>query len=164
VNEMKDKIFAKNLPQKFRMNPFVRWFTYFFGLFAIAYAIWIIFSKVSADSSTFYKIVPFIILFLAVNSVMKNLISLNSVKFTKDKLIFGFLGKKAIKIDWDKIKKLQAHSSKNRYATLIYQEDGQDKEFHFTIAFPHILEILNGIGEMAPDIELDDFMKKVIVK
>lgn len=160
---MKEKIFAKNLPQKFRMNPFVRWFTFLFGIFAIAYAIWIIFNKITADSSTFYKIVPFIILFLALNSVMKNLISLNSVKFTKDKLIFGFLGKKAVKIDWDKIKKLQVHPSKNRYATLIYEEDGQEKEFHFTIAFPQILEILNGIGEMAPDIELDDFMKKVII-
>ncbi|MDY6914772.1 MAG: hypothetical protein SVM86_00440 [Candidatus Cloacimonadota bacterium] len=158
------KVFINKLPQKYKMSPFVRWFTFIFGIFAMVYAIWIIFNKINAEASLFYKIIPFVILFLALNSVIKNLISLNSVKFTKDKLIFGFLGKKAIKINWQDIKKLQAHSNKNRYATLTYEENGEEKKVHFTIAFPHILEILNGIGEMAPDIKLDDFMKKVIMK
>jgi hypothetical protein len=37
------------------------------------------------------------------------------------------------------------------------------KVFLFPISFPNMLEIVNSMAEMLPDIEYDDFMQNVII-
>ena len=37
------------------------------------------------------------------------------------------------------------------------------KILDFFLSFPHILEIINSIAEMAPQIELDEFMQTIVV-
>jgi len=54
----------KNFPRTYRFNAFIRWFTLIFAVAAVAYSVWLIFTRIEADSSKFVKIIPFLIIFL----------------------------------------------------------------------------------------------------
>ncbi|MBC8384579.1 MAG: hypothetical protein H8E57_03560 [Candidatus Cloacimonetes bacterium] len=153
----------KGFPRIYRFNRFIRWFTLVFGLAAICYAGWLILNKIGADSSKFLKVVPFIIIFFAANSVMKNLFSLNSIKFTNDEIIFRYLARKAKHISWSEITKMQLDDGKHKQIQLVFGEKETEKKYCFTISFPNMLEIVNSIAELCPNIAYDDFIKNVII-
>ncbi len=151
----------KGFPRTYRFNRFIRWFVILLSLFAIAYSVRYILTAIDSETSTFHKIVPFVIIFLASNSLFRNLFSLNSIIFKKEGLLFRYLASRSIFINWDDIRKLALHSGKSRAIKLSYTHNGQDKELVFTMTFPHMLEIINSLAEMCPDIDYDDFMKNV---
>ena len=153
----------KGFPRVYRFNQFLRWFIIILALAAIAYSVLIIFTLLDADSSKFQKIVPFVIIFLAGNSLMRNLFSVNSILFLEDKVIFRYLARKSVKIYWNSLKKMELNKSKQRAVKLLYQEEEKEKSFIFSLSFPNILEILNSIAEMCPQLEFDEFMEKVVI-
>jgi len=153
----------KGLPRTYRFNPLIRWFTILLALAVIVYSIWVILYKISSDSSTFYKIVPFIILFLAFNTLLKNLLSVNSIRLSKQNIQFRYLVKPAVSILLDSIIKISLHDSRPKGIKFHYKEDDQDKNFLLILAFPRILEIVNSIAELCPDIEYDEFIKNIII-
>lgn len=153
----------KGLPRSYRFNQFIRWFTIFLATAAIAYSIWLIFSKVNADSSKFAQFVPFAIMFLALNSLLKNIFSLNSIRFTKDFIKFNYLAKKGKKIFWKNIKKLSLNDAKRKMIRIHYLENEEEQIFEFPIAFPKMLEIINSIAELCEDVEYDEFVQNVII-
>ncbi len=148
----------------FRFNQFVRWLVLFFAVAAMLYAIWVAINKISAETSMFYKIVPFAVIFLAINTIIKNLFSINTVRLTKEDIRFGYIGRGKVVIPWSALKKMEFVTSKQRLIRFTYEKNGRDTLFVFTSAFPKILDILNGILAKRPDIELDDFLDKVLVK
>jgi hypothetical protein len=134
------------------------------ALFAIAYAIWDVFSGITQDSSTFRKIVPFIIIFFAFNSLFRNLFSINSIVFSEKNIAFRFLANKTLFIDWEKLLKLSVYQGKTRAVQIEYLNNKKEKKtFIFTMSFPNLLEIINSIAELADNAEYDDFMTNVIV-
>ncbi len=153
----------KGFPRVYRFNQFIRWFTLSFGTLAIVYSFWLIFTKVNADSSKFQQFVPFAIMFLALNSVFRNLFSLNSIRFQKDAIAFRYLLRKSVKIPWVDILKIELNYSKRKMIRLLYTNNGEEKNFEFTINFPDMLEIVNSIAEMNPNIKYDEFIEKVII-
>ncbi|MCK4653635.1 MAG: hypothetical protein KAU01_04245 [Candidatus Cloacimonetes bacterium] len=166
MNKLEDLIDInkqKGLPRVYRFNQFMRWFTLTFGVLAIAYSFWLIFTKIGVDSSKFYKFVPFAIMFLAANSVFKNLLTLNSILFTKEKIAFRYLARKSIKIYWNALKRMELNDAKRKMIRLKYSDNDKEKVFEFTINFPNMLEIVNSIAEMCPDILFDEFIEKVII-
>ena len=46
---------------------------------------------------------------------------------------------------------------------LKYSDNDKEKVFEFTINFPNMLEIVNSIAEMCPDILFDEFIEKVVI-
>ena len=153
----------KGLPRSYTFNQFIRWFTLVFGLLALSYSAWLIFSKISADSTNFQKFIPFAILFLALNSVLKNLFSLNVIVFRLDDISFRYLGRKSFRVRWQDIKRLEFPNNKHRLIRLKYLQSGTEKFFDFPMAFPNMLEIINGIAEMCPHLEYDEFIGNVVV-
>lgn len=153
----------KGFPRVYRFNQFIRWFTLSFGTLAIIYSFWLIFTKVNADSSKFQQFVPFAIMFLALNSVFRNLFSLNSIRFQKNAIAFRYLLRKSVRIPWVDILKIELNDSKRKMIRLLYTNNGEEKNFEFTINFPNMLEIVNSIAEMCPQMEFDEFMEKVII-
>lgn len=153
----------KGFPRTYRFNQFIRWFTLILGLFACVYSLWLIFFKIESESSTFFKIVPFIIMFFAFNSILKNLFSLNTIIFKENKGIFKFIARKSVTIPWVNITKMNFQESRQRLIKVYYEQDGEKKIFNLTLAFPNMLEILNSIAELNPDIEYDKFMKNIII-
>jgi len=154
---------TKGLPRTYKFNQFIRWFTLVFATLAIAYSIWIIFNKVDSDSSKFVQFVPFAIMFLALNSFLKNLFSLNKIKLTQDVISFRYLGKKNVNINWVSLTKMELNDDKRRMIRLKYIEDDKEKSLEYSLSFPKPLEIANSIAEMAPQIEFDEFMAAVVI-
>ncbi|HPR17766.1 MAG TPA: hypothetical protein PLD62_05935 [Candidatus Cloacimonadota bacterium] len=154
---------TKGLPRKYRFHPFTRWFTLILGSLISLYSLWLIFAKITADSTGFYKFLPFAILFLSLNSVLKNLFTLNVILFQTDSITFRYLGKKSFKLHWQDIKKMEFSNDKFKQIILKYAVGSEEKSFAFAISFPNMLEIVNSIAEMCPEMECDDFMKNVIV-
>lgn len=153
----------KGFPRKYYFNQFIRWFTLLLGIGAILYAFWAIYYRIDADSAKVIKIIPFIIMFFAANSVIKNLISINVITFTKEHICFSYILKKQVIIPWNKIKTMSYGIGRQRVVITEYEKDGNLVKFVMSLAFPRMLEILNGIAEICPDIEYDDFLEKIII-
>ena len=154
---------TKGLPRTYKFNQFIRWFTLIFAVLAIAYSIWLIFNKVDSDSSKYTQFVPFIIMFLALNSFLKNLFSLNKIKLTQEMISFRYLGKRSVNILWPSLVKMELNDSKRKMIRLKYLVDNVEKSLEYTLSFPKPLEIANSIAEMAPQIEFDEFMATVVI-
>ncbi len=154
---------TKGLPRTYKFNQFIRWFTLIFAALAIAYSIWLIFNKVDSDSSKFVQFVPFAIMFLALNSFLKNLFSLNKIKLTQDVISFQYLGKKNVSIKWESLTRLELNDDKRRMIRIKYIIDDVERILEYTLSFPKPLEIANSIAEMAPQIEFDEFMAAVVI-
>jgi len=163
LDEFLDINKTKGLPRTYKFNQFIRWFTLIFAALAIAYSIWLIFNKVDSDSSKFTQFVPFAIMFLALNSFLKNLFSLNKIKLTQEMISFQYLGKKNINIKWDSLTKLELNDDKRRMIRLRYSVNEKEQSLEYTLSFPKPLEIANSIAEMAPQIEFDEFMAAVVI-
>lgn len=155
----------KGFPRSYWFNQFIRWFTVIFALLAIIYAGWLIFTKINTDSTTFTKVVPFLILFFALNSLLRNLFSLNRIIFKKDKIEFQYILRKSVVIFWQDISSIKLANSRQKILNIKYKKSDTDQNAiqELTLAFPKMLEILNSILEMTPQAELDDFMKSVAI-
>ncbi|MDP8232842.1 MAG: hypothetical protein P9L91_09280 [Candidatus Zophobacter franzmannii] len=153
-----------SLPQKIRFNPFTRYFTMFMACLAMFYAIYVMTVRINSDSSALMKAIPFIIIFLALDSLLRNSFNLNTVFLTDDFIEFGFILKKNQRIKWESINKLEVVISKRRLIRYIYtDENGMDKILTTTLGFPHMLAILNVVAEKAVNAEFDDFLKSVLI-
>lgn len=153
----------KGLPRKYKFNVFIRWTTLILATAAILYAFWVIFYKLNEDSPQFFKFVPFIIIFLAANSLMRNLFSLNVVIFNYEDIRFKFLARKTVVIPWKSIFKITMGQRKQRVINIFYREAESEKKFLMQLSFPNMLEIINSIAEMCQNVEYDEFLESVLV-
>ncbi|MCF7858806.1 MAG: hypothetical protein K9N07_05705 [Candidatus Cloacimonetes bacterium] len=154
---------TKGLPRFYRFNQFIRWFTIILAILAIAYSVWLIFNKVDSSSSKFVQFIPFAIMFLALNSLLKNFLTLNSIKFTKEMIIYQYLGKKNVKIKWRSLIRMELNEGKRKMIRVKYLKNDKKEELEYTLNFPNQLEIANSVAEMAPQIEFDDFLGSVVI-
>lgn len=163
LNEFLDINKTKGLPRTYKFNQFIRWFTLILAILAIAYSVWLIFNKIDADSSKFSQFIPFAIMFLALNSLLKNLFTLNKIKLTKEYISFKYLAKKSVRIPWEQLVELGLNEGKRKMISLKYLEGDIEKTLEYSLSFPKPLEIANSIAEMAPHIKFDEFMGAVVI-
>ncbi len=158
--------FIDTLPKSYKFNQLIRWATILIGLFAFCYAFWIAFFSGGIDggSGKIAKAIPFLIMFFALNSLIRNLFSINKVTLTRHIVQFSQIVLRPKEIFIDSIKKMEIVGVRARIIKISYNEIDNDKlqEFSFSISFPNILEILNGIYEISPQIELDSFLKSAL--
>lgn len=164
INDLIDINKKKGLPRTYWFNQFIRWFTLLLGSAVIIYSIWVIFYRINAESSTFYKVIPFVIIFLALNSVLRNLLSINSIKLTDKEIIFRFLARRAVRIPWLDLVKLSLRDTRPRGINFHYRIEKGDRIFLMLLTFPRIVEIVNSIAELCPHLQYDQFMSNVIIK
>jgi len=150
----------------FRVPPFIRTITIIFALLALVWAIYYITNGISQTDKLFKKLSPFIVIFLVVNVLYKNLFTVNSIHIYPDQsgLQFKFILKRAIKIDWTALKKLEFGIKRRNAICLTYEENGVDKQIIIPRGIQEIISALNLIAERSPNLQLDDFMKTIITK
>jgi len=154
----------KGFPRSYWFNRFIRWFTIIFSFLAIIYAVWLNFNKVHTDSSNFTKLVPFLIIFFALNSLLRNLFTLNRLIFRQGGVEFAYLLKRNVYIPWKDFVSIKLTKARQKILDVHYRgSDGELKLQGLTLAFPNMLEILNGIIEMVPQAVLDDFVGSIAV-
>ncbi|MCD6101693.1 MAG: hypothetical protein J7J77_01395 [Candidatus Cloacimonetes bacterium] len=146
----------------FRVPPFIRTITIIFALLALVWAIYYITNGISQTDKWFKKLSPFIVLFLVVSVLHKNLFTVNSIHIEDNFLQFRFILKRAIRIDWTAIKKLEFGVKRRNAICLTYEENGVDKQIIIPRGIQEIISALNLIAKRAQNLELDDFMKTVI--
>jgi len=146
----------------FRFPPFLRWLSIIVALLALAWAIYFITSDINAVDQWYKKAAPFLVLFLVINVLYKNLFTINSIRFTNSSVYFKPLLLKGFEIRFSQIKKLEFRMKGGKSIVLSYDEDGKRKTLIIPRGIEKIVIVLSLIAEQSPNIELDEFMKTVI--
>ncbi|MCD4817565.1 MAG: hypothetical protein K8S23_02610 [Candidatus Cloacimonetes bacterium] len=164
IENLMDSLDSKKLPRVYKFNQLVRWFTLILGTTIIVFTLWHIFFQISPDVTKFKKIIPFIILFLTLNSVLKNLFLVNSIYFTKNFVKFRYIARKSVIICWSEFRKMEFKVDKRQKSIKItYVVNDLEKSYLLSLSFPNMLEIVNGMAELAPQTVFDEFLKNVII-
>lgn len=150
----------------FKFPSFIRIFSIIFAILALVWSVYYIIFEINEATQLFKKISPFIVTFLVIHVLYKNLFGVNSIHIYPDQsgLQFKFLLKRAIRIDWAALKKLEFGVKRHNVISLTYEENGADKQIIIPRGIREIISALNLIAKRAPNLELDDFMKTVITK
>lgn len=151
------------LPKRYVFPKFSRYFALIMSALLIAYGIFVIFTKLDENASTFFKIVPFFIIFLALDSLSRNLFSLNTVCINEEVFQMKYIAKKNITIPWLRMIKIELYKGKAKGFNIYYTENGEEKKQFLTMQFPKMIEILNLIVYLAPHIEYDEFVQSLAI-
>lgn len=151
------------MPVRYRMHPGVRIPMIVGALLIAAWCLYVLFNHVSSETKLFYKILPLMVLFIALDSALRHLTSLNSVIFTPECLWLRFLLKPAIAIPWANISSLEFRKVLTYYVFLTYQDArGKQKIFKTSASFPKILEIMYNIADLCPQLVMNDELNKMV--
>ena len=151
------------IPVCYRHNPVLRWFMIAISFAIMVYSIYFMMRYVSNTSPIFFKILPIAIAFVGLDSVLKKITSLNSVTFEQDRLRLGFIAKRALEIPYENIRKLELYRKITFYFGISYIDlNGKEKKYTAQASFPHTLEIILNIADMAPKAAIPDQMQSIV--
>jgi len=162
--EKVDKFCIKDLiPISYRYNPWIRYPMLLISSSVIVYTVYFLVLQINQNTPLLMKIIPFIILYVALDSILRHIASLNSVTFTPDMLILGFLAKRSIRIPYDRIIRFEIMRKITLYLILFYaDEDGRERTFRTNLSFPNMIKVLMGIEDMAPQLQIDEKMRAAL--
>lgn len=160
---MKLEFVRNRLPVCYRHQRFFRWFMIAISFMIVVYSIYFMIRFVSSETSTIFKLLPLIIAFVGLESVLRKITSLNSVTFEKDELILGFIAKRAIHIPYENITGLLLYRKITFYFGIEYLDNkGNPKNFLTHASFPHTMEIILNLADMAPHAKIPEKMQSVV--
>jgi hypothetical protein len=158
-SQAKDKF-----PRVYRFSPVVRSMTMFIAAAALIYSIWFIFSYVNVETNLILKILPVIIAFLSGQTLLRHLMSLQKVVLESDRIVFAYVLRKPLKINYTQIKRMEMTETRPRSVKIIFEGAPDNfKAFFMHVGFPHMVEILNGIVEQTRNLELDEFLRATLI-
>ncbi len=150
----------------FKFPSFLRIFSIIFAILALVWSVYYIIFEINEATQLFKKISPFIVIFLVVNVLYKNLFGVNSIHIHPPAggLQIKFILRKNIFINWNLIKRLEFSIKLHKSIILTYNENDNEKRVIIPRGIRDIISALNLIAERSPNLELDDFMKTVVTK
>ncbi len=160
--EIKVKSIRNELPATYRYSPWMRLIMLIVALAISLYALFFFVNFVSNETPIFFKVLPLIILFVALDSVFKQLTSLNRVTFYEDRICFGFLGKPKVIIPYENITSIDLTKQISFSIILKYRDGNKEKIFKTSASFPKILEILLNLADFAPNAQLNKLLGNVV--
>jgi len=87
--EIKIKSIRNQLPVRYRYNPWVRGLMLGFAALVLVYTLFFLVKVVNGNMPLFFKILPLIILFVSLDSILRQTTSLNCVLFGPDYIRFS---------------------------------------------------------------------------
>lgn len=158
INLIRDKI-----PVVYRYNPIARWFTLGLAFVIVIYCVYFLTRFVHSYTPLFFKLLPLFICFIALESILRKITSLNSVLFEADYLRLGFIARKAIVIPYDKIQHLELKKKITHYLVIGYEDSkGKISSYTTPASFPHILEIIVNIADLAKSAVIPETMLNLL--
>jgi hypothetical protein len=151
------------LPRDYRFNPALRRLSLFGSIFAFFFCMWFAFFRVNLDFPILLRILPFAVMFVAVQSFISNVTSLDRIRFEQKGIVFHYIMRKPVYILWEWFRRMEFSTQGFRAIKITYESSQGIQEYRMTITFNHVLEIVNSIAEMCPQLEYDSFMKNVVV-
>lgn len=148
-------------PQTFRFPIWARGILLLISGITAAYSLYFLFNFVHSDTPIFFKILPTLILYIALDTVFRHLTNLNKISFTDDKLVFSYLAKKSLEIPYHNISSIDMYKKITHYIKVSYMDlQGNQKQFVTNASFPKMLTVLMMIYDLSPNLELDPKMKE----
>lgn len=149
------------LPVKYRYNRLAMTVTLGLSFVIIIYCLYFIARFVSTDTPTFYKILPFIICFIALDSILRKVTTINSITFDNDSIKIAYIAKKSKLIPYDAITRMEL--DKRLHLMIDYQdEQGKECQLRLLPSFPLFMEIILNLSEFATKAEKPEKFKGVI--
>ncbi len=156
----------KGLPRTYSFSILTRLIILLFAILVCIYAVYYLFTNVanSPDATMIAKLIPIIIFFAGLNTIMQNLLNIHTLTLTKEVLIAkSLIGIKRV-IPFQGISKISMSKSKKRYVIITYiDKKNKKRQYNLMLVFKNMMEILNSIGELASNAKYDDFMATIIV-
>ncbi|MCK4358363.1 MAG: hypothetical protein KAW92_06410 [Candidatus Cloacimonetes bacterium] len=146
----------------FKFPSFIRIFSIIFAILALVWSVYYIIFEINEATQWFKKISPFIVTFLVIHVLYKNLFGVNSIHIHEKYLQVKFILRKNICINWNIIKKLEFSIKLHKSIILTYNENDNEKRVIIPRGIRDIISALNLIAERSPNLELDDFMSSII--
>ncbi len=152
------------MKERFRFNPFLRFFTLFIGLVAISYCVYIIIvvNPASANLSKMKMILPYLVIVLALNSVFRNFFTLNSISLDDTVIVFNKLAFGSCRIEISDIKQIKFMDKRMRLLQLTYSSGDKLQKYSFNLGFPAVLTALTKLKEKNPEIEFVGDLDKMV--
>lgn len=160
--EIKVKSIRNELPFTYRYSQIMRFFWLFFALAVCGYSFYFIIKFVTATTPLFFKVLPLIILFVALDSAIKQLTALNRVTFYEDRVCLGFIAKPKVIIPYENVISIDLAKQITFSIIIKYKEGNKEKIFKTSASFPKILEILLNLADFSPNAQLNDLLGKVV--
>ena len=150
------------MKQVYRFSPLVRWITIVLAFLALGYGIFVVLTKLTDSSSYLSKLLPYAIVFLALNSLIKNFFTINTITLEDDFVIFSKLFGKSVNIRITTISAISLVDGRRRFIKIDYQQDGNNLSYKFSSGFPKIAEVLANIKQQNPDTVFDKMLQSVV--
>lgn len=129
----------------------------------VVYSLYFLFNFVQYETPLFFKILPLIICFVGLDSILRKVTSLNSVTFTQDHLRLGYIAKRTKLIPYSKIQSIDLQKKITYYMQVSYTDEyGKAKLLITPASFPHILEIILNLADLAEEAEIPEKMQGVL--
>lgn len=161
--EIKIESIRHKLPVRYRYTPAVRTFMLVLSSLILGYSLFFLIRYVRAETPLFFKLLPLIIMFVALDSVFRQISSLNSVCFFEDHIRFSYLAKRKVEIAYTRIISMELVKSITYYLKIVYNdESGKERTFRTPASFPKILEIILNIADLSPNIKLNEMLAKAV--
>jgi hypothetical protein len=129
----------------------------------VVYSVFFLLNFVQAETPIFFKLMPIVICFVGLNSVLLKVTSLNSITFQPQHLRLGCIAKRKNLIPYDSIQGLDLNKRITYYMLISYQDEkGIVRELSTPASFPHILEIIFNLAEMAKQAVIPEKMQGVL--
>jgi len=150
-------------PIHFRYSPFVRAIMVTFAVLVCLYSLYFLIVVVNADTPTFFKMLPLIIMVVSLNSALKHLTSLNCVTFFVDRIRYSYIIKRNVEIKYSDVLYMELRKQITYTVQIRYRnEKGEEKLFITPASFPKTLEIMLIIADLCPNIKLSEKLSNAV--
>ena len=151
------------MPVKFSVKTINRILGILFQAFIIFCCLLVLFTSLKKGSSVWLKIIPLIVLFVALDNLLRHLTTLNSLVFTPDYLWLKYLILPSVQIPYDNISKLELRKDITYNVFITYTDKkGKTRVLKCPASFPRMIEILYNIAELAPQAQMNDELAKMV--
>lgn len=160
---LKIQYIKDHIPITYRYHQVSRWFMILISFMIVVYCIYFMLHFVNIETPFFFKLLPLAICFIGLDSVLRKVTSLNSITFLPHDLKLGYIAKRNIVIPYDNIQSLDLNKKITFYMQMTYlNEKGEVKKLNTPASFPHILEIMFNLAEMATQAVIPETMQGVL--
>lgn len=151
------------MPIRYRYHRYARFIMALISSLLTVYILYILFTRVDASTPLMGKLIPILILYIAMDSFWRQATGLNQVIFTEDCLWLRFLLKPSIPIQWESIETLQLRKQLAYHLIIGYNDlKGRKRIFKTSASFPKVMEIIYNISDLAPRAVLNEELRKMV--
>jgi len=151
------------MPVKYSVKTVNRILGIIFQAFILFCCLLILFTSLNKSTSIWLKIIPLVILFVALDNLLRHLTTLNSLVFTPDYICKKYLLLPSVRVPYDSISKLELRKdiTYNVYITFT-DNKGKTRVLKCPASFPRMIEILYNISELAPQAQMNEELAKMV--